>query len=211
MIQSIIIVCQNQQKGYKYAISQAAKILNLKGGNYKHPDLIVTTSSLSIGIEQIKDIVTKMKRYPYQASYLVAVIHPGELMTQQAQNALLKLLEEPPYYARFYITTTHISRILPTIRSRCVINYLNKPMKKNNKGDFLRVIKDSKIPIHQKMETLESLTKGWDIEEIKSFLDSLLIALSPLKHRRLFKKVILAKEMLLKNVHPQHVLDYICI
>lgn len=75
----------------------------------------------TIGVEDIRtqinqDIVIK----PYSSPYKVYIINEGEKMTPQAQNALLKTLEEPPAYAVILILTTNMDAMLPTILSRCV-------------------------------------------------------------------------------------------
>lgn len=76
----------------------------------------------TIGVEDIRtqinaDIVIK----PYSSAYKIYIINEGEKMTPQAQNALLKTLEEPPAYAVIMILTTNLDAMLPTIQSRCVV------------------------------------------------------------------------------------------
>lgn len=79
----------------------------------------------TIGVEDIRtqvnqDIVIK----PYSSPYKIYIINEGEKMTPQAQNALLKTLEEPPAYAVILILTTNMEAMLPTILSRCVSLHL---------------------------------------------------------------------------------------
>ncbi len=79
----------------------------------------------TIGVEDIRtqinqDIVIK----PYSSPYKVYIINEGEKMTPQAQNALLKTLEEPPAYAVIMILTTNLDAMLPTIVSRCVVLHM---------------------------------------------------------------------------------------
>lgn len=57
---------------------------------------------------------------PLGARAKVVILDEADRMTEDAAHALLKTLEEPPEYARFALTTTAISRILPTVLSRCV-------------------------------------------------------------------------------------------
>lgn len=76
----------------------------------------------TIGVEDIRaqingDIDVK----PYSSPYKVYIMNEGEKMTVQAQNALLKTLEEPPEYAVILILTTQLEALLPTILSRCVV------------------------------------------------------------------------------------------
>ena len=58
---------------------------------------------------------------PYQGPYKVYIIDNADLMTQQAQNALLKTIEEPPHYAVIMLLTENAEILLPTINSRCVM------------------------------------------------------------------------------------------
>lgn len=63
------------------------------------------------------DVVIK----PYSSPYKVYIINEAEKMTTQAQNAILKTLEEPPEYVVLLLLTTNINTLLPTIVSRCVV------------------------------------------------------------------------------------------
>ncbi|MCM1091216.1 MAG: DNA polymerase III subunit delta [Butyrivibrio sp.] len=58
---------------------------------------------------------------PYSSPYKIYIINDAEKMTQQAQNAILKTLEEPPEYAVLLLLTTNVNALLPTILSRCVV------------------------------------------------------------------------------------------
>ncbi|MCD8323830.1 MAG: DNA polymerase III subunit delta [Clostridiales bacterium] len=86
------------------------------------PDIIyVTHVKTGISVDDIReqvnaDICVK----PYSSRYKVYIIDEAETMTVQAQNALLKTLEEPPAYAVILLLTTNADAFLPTIRSRCV-------------------------------------------------------------------------------------------
>lgn len=58
---------------------------------------------------------------PYSSPYKVYIVNEAEKMTVQAQNAILKTLEEPPEYAVILLLTTNVNSLLPTILSRCVV------------------------------------------------------------------------------------------
>ena len=91
------------------------------GGN--HPDLIYVTHEkpASIGVDDIREQIndTIMIR-PYSSYYKIYIVDEAEKMTVQAQNALLKTIEEPPEYAVILLLTNNIGGLLPTIQSRCV-------------------------------------------------------------------------------------------
>lgn len=89
-----------------------------------HPDIIFVSHEKpnTIGVEDIRnqinnDIVIK----PYSGPRKIYIMNEGEKMTVQAQNALLKTLEEPPEYAVILILTANVDAFLPTILSRCVV------------------------------------------------------------------------------------------
>ncbi len=88
-----------------------------------HPDLIYVTHEkpASIGVDEIRKQVndTVMIR-PYSSYYKIYVIDEAEKLTVQAQNALLKTIEEPPSYVVILLLTTNLDALLPTILSRCI-------------------------------------------------------------------------------------------
>lgn len=89
-----------------------------------HPDIIrlVHEKPNTISVEDIRtQINNDMGIKPYQGPYKIYLINEGEKMTVQAQNALLKTLEEPPEYGVILILTSSIESLLPTILSRCVV------------------------------------------------------------------------------------------
>ncbi len=96
-----------------------------------HPDLIYVTHEKpnSIGVDDVREQIndTIMIR-PYSSYYKIYIVDEAEKMTVQAQNALLKTIEEPPSYAVIILITTNQEAFLPTILSRCVQLKL-KPLK----------------------------------------------------------------------------------
>lgn len=76
------------------------------------------SSRESIGIQQIKDMQQFLYQSPQASAYRVAIIRDGEWLTDQAQNALLKILEEPPIHACIIITALDPSVLLPPVSSR---------------------------------------------------------------------------------------------
>ncbi|MEG1848268.1 MAG: DNA polymerase III subunit delta' C-terminal domain-containing protein [Lachnospiraceae bacterium] len=76
----------------------------------------------TIGVEDIRmQLNGTIAIKPYSSPYKIYIMNEGEKMTPQAQNALLKTLEEPPEYAVIIILTTSVNSLLPTILSRCVV------------------------------------------------------------------------------------------
>lgn len=72
-------------------------------------------------VDDIRDLVTQVRFAPQEGKYKIYIIDEVHMLTQQAFNAFLKTLEEPPSYAKFILATTEKHKILPTILSRCQI------------------------------------------------------------------------------------------
>lgn len=88
------------------------------------PDIIYISHEKpnTIGVEDIRtQINNDIGIKPYSSPRKIYIMNEGEKMTVQAQNALLKTLEEPPEYAVILILTTNVEAMLPTILSRCVV------------------------------------------------------------------------------------------
>lgn len=96
--------------------------IQAESGN--HPDIIVVSHEKpgSIGVDDIREQVNNtIDIKPYQGPYKIYIIPQADLMTVQAQNALLKTIEEPPHYAVIMLLTENAEVLLPTINSRCVM------------------------------------------------------------------------------------------
>ena len=87
------------------------------------PDIIAVTHEkpASIGVEDIRgQLCGDIQIKPYSSPYKIYIVDEAEKMTIQAQNALLKTIEEPPAYGVILLLTTNAAAFLPTILSRCV-------------------------------------------------------------------------------------------
>ena len=96
-----------------------------------HPDLIYVTHEkpASIGLEDVRSQINDtMAVRPYNGGYKIYIVDEAEKMTVQAQNALLKTIEEPPAYGVILLLTSNEDAFLSTILSRCVQLKL-KPLK----------------------------------------------------------------------------------
>lgn len=89
-----------------------------------HPDIIriVHEKPNSIGVEEVRDqLVNDVQIKPYSSRFKVYIVPDAEKLTVQAQNAILKTIEEPPAYAVILLLTTNAQALLPTILSRCLM------------------------------------------------------------------------------------------
>ena len=88
-----------------------------------HPDIIYVNHEKPgiISIDEIRDqVISDVAIKPYCSPHKIYIIPDAEMMTVQAQNALLKTIEEPPEYAVIMLLTANADALLPTIQSRCV-------------------------------------------------------------------------------------------
>lgn len=84
-----------------------------------HPDAIRVTPEKSIGVEAVRELISRMGVRTMESARRTVIIEQAEKMTPQAQNALLKTLETPPGDAVFFLVSDQMSALLPTIISRC--------------------------------------------------------------------------------------------
>lgn len=132
---AMALQCENRQE---YEPCQECRSCSqVRSGN--HPDVIFITHEKpgAIGVDDIRGQVNNdVAIKPYSAPKKIYIINEGEKMTVQAQNALLKTLEEPPEYAVILILTTNMETLLPTILSRCVVLNM-KPVRNDQIKKFL--------------------------------------------------------------------------
>ena len=92
----------------------------MESGN--QPDVIwVTREKASLGVDEIREqLCNTMDIKPFSSPYKIYLVPEAEKMTEAAQKALLKTIEEPPEYGIVILMTSNISALLPTIQSRCL-------------------------------------------------------------------------------------------
>ena len=114
-----------------------------------HPDIVTLMpqdGKRNITVDQIRGVVTDAYTKPYESEKKVYIIAYGDDMNEQAQNAFLKVLEEPPEYAVFVILAENNESLLQTIRSRCTTIKFNP-------------VSDAKIREYIKTKFPESIEK----------------------------------------------------
>lgn len=110
------------EKGGPDPCNECHSCRQAESGN--HPDIIKVTHEKpnSISVDDIREQVNNtIMIKPYQGPYKVYIIPQADMMTTQAQNALLKTIEEPPEYAVIMLLTENADTLLSTINSRCVM------------------------------------------------------------------------------------------
>jgi len=104
---------------------------------YTHPDIhnLEVTDKLSIGIEDVKNFQKNLIYKPFQESAQLGIIHDAQKLTHEAQNSLLKTLEESTKETIYILTVNNEKNLLPTIRSRSRIVYIQTEQEEENTLD----------------------------------------------------------------------------
>lgn len=125
------------EEGGTEPCNKCKSCIQCESGN--QPDIIWLTHDKPnvISVEEVREQINKdIDIRPYSSRYKIYVVDDSHLMNTQAQNALLKTIEEPPAYAIIILLTNNISKLLPTILSRCIV--LNvKPVRERDVLDYL--------------------------------------------------------------------------
>lgn len=95
----------------------------------------------SFGVDDIRDIVDEINKKPFEGDKKVIIIYDGNKLTVQAQNALLKTIEEPPMGVYIILLCESLELILDTIKSRCQI-YKLTPLTKDDIRVYIDRIND---------------------------------------------------------------------
>lgn len=115
--------------------SNLAKLIaiNILGGHQdrNYVDIVnYRCKKSSFGVDDVRDVVDEVSKKPFEGDKKVIIIHDGNKMTVQAQNALLKTIEEPPKGVFIILLCESLELILDTIKSRCQI-YKLTPLTKD--------------------------------------------------------------------------------
>lgn len=141
----------------------------------------ITPDGKTLKIEQIRNLQARIVEKPITSRRKVYVIDDADLMSEESQNCLLKTLEEPPEYAVIILIVSNESRILPTIKSRCVIIKFQpltskeiKQVKPELADDLIQLLEGSLLNaenIEQKKEQYAQLSNLVNVLENKQLVE----------------------------------------
>lgn len=104
------------------ACGKCPSCIQFESGNNPDVFYVKATKTISISVDDIREqIVNEVKIKPYSYKRKIFIIDKADTMTSQAQNALLKTLEEPPKYVLIILIAENTENFLPTVLSRCVM------------------------------------------------------------------------------------------
>lgn len=181
----------------------------IKWDSNNHPDFLqIEPENNTIKIEQIRNMQEEISVKPIASNKKVFLIVNSDCMTKEAQNCLLKTLEEPPEYATIILTTSNESKLLNTIKSRCMKipfqkieeneleEYAKNVLNLNLSKEFIKICEGSIGKLLEIEEDKEIYT------EVNSLLDNI--------ERYNFTTLINKSEVLYKEREKiQEILEYI--
>ena len=139
--------------------------------NGSHPDIIEIDAASNNGVDEVRNLIDKVKYAPMQGKYKIYIIDEVHMMTSGAFNALLKTIEEPPAHVIFIFATTEPNKVLPTIISRCQRFDFNKVSGNDIKYRLSVVCKNEGIEIDQDGLTLIAQLADGGMRDALSILD----------------------------------------
>ena len=149
----------NCEEGFGHQCNHCDNCIAINEG--AHPDVIEIDAASNRGIDDIRDIIDKVKYAPIKGKYKVYIIDEVHMMTPEAFNALLKTLEEPPANVVFILATTEPYKLMPTILSRVQRYDFTKVSDKDLLGNLKRVCDSEGIHYDDKaLELIVSLSDG---------------------------------------------------
>jgi len=204
---STIIISSNQKEINQQIDQICGHLKNEISPN--NPDIFIINEATGWTIELIRQINHFLSQKPFNHSNKIVIIFQSENLNSESQNALLKNLEEPGENKYIILTTSKLSKLLPTIISRCqtikLIN--NSSLSKNQPIEILHQIKKDLI-------TSELLSK--DKTQVLPYLEDqlriqqkLLVKNPNSETSQLIQKIIKATQMIESNVDPKSALDFV--
>jgi DNA polymerase-3 subunit gamma/tau len=149
----------NCEEGFGHQCNHCDNCIAINEGS--HPDVIEIDAASNRGIDDIRDIIDKVKYAPIKGKYKVYIIDEVHMMTPEAFNALLKTLEEPPANVVFILATTEPYKLMPTILSRVQRYDFTKVSDKDLLGNLKRVCDSEGVHYDDKaLELIVSLADG---------------------------------------------------
>lgn len=199
---STLIIASSPTSAYQKAL-ELLGILDHKEVN--NPDLFIFEDYTIAAVRTLKNFLSKK---PFNHYSKIVLIPEADNLNPESQNALLKILEEPGKNNYLILTTTNITKLLPTIISRC---QKIKLISDNTKSET----KIWPITGNAKKDLDFAATITTDKNEIKTLLSAQLeayqqqLAKSPIVDTaKIIKKLITAIDLIDSNVDPKSALDY---
>jgi DNA polymerase-3 subunit gamma/tau len=152
-LMAMSLLCENREDGTSEPDidSNSSKMILAD----KHRDLIEVNCAVNNGVDNVREnIAEKMRLMPAYGKYRIFILDECHMLTTQAQNSLLKIVEEPPPHIIFFFCTTDPNKVLPAIKTRCQHFQLKKISVNNCKQILEKIVK---------VELIDSESKALDL------------------------------------------------
>jgi len=203
---ALALNCENQNQIPCFKCLSCHQIYNEESA-----DIIFLRGEESLKIEEIRELKRMLNLKNHYLRYKIAFLENAERLTEEAANALLKILEEPPGKTVFILTVSSIKKILPTIVSRSQIikmqplslkaieDYLFEKTKDKTLSEYLALISGGRPGVALGLlENSELLQKN--IEILKKFLEA--------KDKDVFEKIKFVDEISNSQILLPNILDF---
>ncbi|MBI2011570.1 hypothetical protein HYS91_02260 [Candidatus Daviesbacteria bacterium] len=191
-------------------IREIDKILNISNLSRGHPDLLYLGADEKLGVEKAKLIRDHFSLRPYSAKGRAVALENASNLTLEAQNGLLKTLEEPPLGAILLLGVPSEFDLLPTIVSRAQVIYLNAVGGEQVEKFAKDIEKLITLNLEKRFEFIEKL------EEKEEFLKALTIHFRKKLHKDpkwidFVKELVDAQHWAKSNVNIRGILEYLML
>lgn len=136
-------------------------------------DIIEVDGASNRGIDEIRTLRENVKLSPAHSRFKVYIIDEVHMLTQEAFNALLKTLEEPPAHVKFIFATTHPHKVIPTILSRCQKFQFKLVALEKIVNKLKSITKIEGVKINDNLLYAIARASGGSIRDAESLLDQL--------------------------------------
>lgn len=192
---------------------------NLKGYRTNHPDLLYIQAGEKLGIAEARKIKMHFSLKPYSAKGRVVVLEDASVMTVEAQNALLKTLEELPKEAILILGANSDANLLPTILSRCetrslkATSYDTLVYHTKYEEDLNKLLNSS---LEERFEFVEQLKDREEflhflVHAFREILHAPRPSLARLEVANFLKELLRSEEWAKQNVNIRAILEYLML
>ncbi len=195
-------------------LDEINKILNQAGLSNPHPDLLTFTFESKLGMPEARKIKEHFSLKPYSAKGRAVILEDATNLTPDAQNALLKTLEELPEEGIIILGASSDAKFLPTILSRCEIVILNsfqdlKEMPEQVRHDIEELLKSD---IETRFEYIEKLKdRGEFLKFMVHYFHQQLPSHLTNNNTNFLKELLQAEQWAEANVNIRGILEYLML
>lgn len=184
----------------------------------ENPDIHIVSSKKRLGIDDVRSLIQELTHKPFQEQSVVAVLEHAHDMTIEAQNAFLKLLEEPPAFATIMITANNKDSFLPTILSRSFMIADTVTAAEANEEQQALIKSFITATVGERFLKIKEITK--ESSNVRDILDQFILyyrahlLTQQVSKGRIYKVVRLLlrlRELVEKQVSPRFILEVMAI